>query len=172
MILSERLTAMRSVYAYTSHTYTLTYVTESGKVFTFDHVTRSWVADRLKIVKAMIEEGYVTGYTLNHKATHVEPYETDICYGCKARPSLWDMDCDGPYATAQCGECDWWACVNARELVWCKAMLTAWRNGACDYVSDTISYVCARYVWLTEGHQPANDNFRAPSVVWEVANRF
>ena len=39
-----------------------------------------------------------------------------ICYGCRARVSLWEQDCDGPHDTVCCGVCDWWTAVNIRDM--------------------------------------------------------
>jgi hypothetical protein len=34
-------------------------------------------------------------------------YPVTLCAACLARPSLWDIDCDGAYDTVSCGVCNW-----------------------------------------------------------------
>lgn len=105
---------MRAPYAYTSHTYLVTVTTNSGRVFEWGWMGRSLAASKISTAKDLLSEGMITGYSVQHESFRVEPDHVDMCAGCGDRPALWDMDCDGPYATASCDVCDWHACFDRR----------------------------------------------------------
>lgn len=102
------------MHAYLSHTYTVTYVRNNGSTGGWGWITRSHAAEKIKEMRELVAEGVIRDYRFKHVSTYVET-DVHMCYGCEARPALWDMDCDGPYATAECGQCSWWDAVNARE---------------------------------------------------------
>lgn len=92
-------------YSYMIHRYTVTV----GSVVR-DDISRSMAAMYISIAREVGRE-----FTVKHVSYLVET-EREMCFGCGARPVLWEMDCDGPYESAECGQCDWWACVNFRDM--------------------------------------------------------
>jgi hypothetical protein len=75
--------------------------------------SRSEAARHLRLARTIGPKGGLIA--IFHHAKDYTETHVDMCAGCKARPALWEMDCDGPYATASCGECDWWACVETQQ---------------------------------------------------------
>lgn len=102
---------MDRVFPYLSPSYTVTVFNDFGRAFPFPDVSRSFAVSKIQFAKLM-----GNAYTVDYNgSTLVEPYAVPTCYGCGVRPAQWDMDCDGPYATSECGQCAWWDAVNARE---------------------------------------------------------
>jgi hypothetical protein len=73
-----------------------------------DYIDRKRAARLVFICREVGQKVYV-----KHSAQYIE-YTANLCAGCYARPSLWEMDCDGLGDTVKCGECDWWAAHDAR----------------------------------------------------------
>lgn len=94
------------VFSYTVHSYTF----ETRGVVR-ENIGRAWAANLVRCARELGRE-----FILTHTATLVEDDNTVMCHGCEARPVLWEMDCDGPYPGAECGQCDWWACVEYRDM--------------------------------------------------------
>lgn len=94
-----------------SHAYIVHSYTFETRGILHEDISRSWAAKLMSIARELGRE-----FTITHTATLIERDDTVMCYGCGARPALWDVDCDGPYAGVECGQCDWWACVNFRDM--------------------------------------------------------
>jgi hypothetical protein len=86
--------------------YRLTFPSGSTQIVSRIDAAR-WL--RLKGIGAAVE--------VTHLPFRLVTRQEEACAGCQARPALWEMDCDGPYATSQCGseQCDWWACVETQQ---------------------------------------------------------
>lgn len=91
--------------------YTIRVSAQSTLIDDITGATRAQAAIWLRIARTFPDEIAVT---ISCRAVYVEHIE-HVCYGCLARPARWEWDCDGPYATAECGQCDWWAAVALRD---------------------------------------------------------
>lgn len=98
------------LFATTTHRYTITL---SGRVV--DDNAPRWKAAQWQ--RTARELGKADSLTLTHHAHYSESMEKP-CFGCLARPVLWERDCDGNFPTSSCGEkqCDWWKCVRTRDI--------------------------------------------------------
>lgn len=138
--------------------YTLTYTSaKTGKSWEYSNLDRGHAASKLRLAREMQAEGMITNVDYTYETARVEydNSEMHFCYGCQARESLWDMDCDGPYPTSECGKCDWWACVNARETEEHRATLRAWSLDSLALSQDVnpsrIQYAAERLHYLRTG---------------------
>ncbi|MEU8621407.1 hypothetical protein [Streptomyces sp. NPDC048623] len=77
---------------------------------------RSVAARAIRAIRQEREKGHDVRLEVKHKASYVENDET-LCFGCIARPTTWEWDCDGRYRTVTCDsdQCDWWSSVEARK---------------------------------------------------------